>query len=117
MIFAFLSHGAEVVDLTLNAIGSLRRVNTVTPIYYGCSQSNFNELEKHLKKTNIKIFELHNLKKSFGNNYHLYGQKDFRKIIHVKMHIIEGILQKTIEPVLYVDIYIFFIKDPVPYSG
>ena len=33
------------------------------------------------------------------------------------MHIIEGILQKTIEPVLYVDIDVSFIKDPVPYIG
>ena len=62
MIFAFLSHGAEVVDLTLNAIGSLRRVNTVTPIYCGCSPSNFNELEKHLKKIKCKNIQI----KQFG---------------------------------------------------
>ena len=113
MIFVFLSHGAEVVDLTLNAIGSLRRVNSTIEVFCGCTAPTRAHLTTELAKMNVRVLNVETTVESA--QYHDFDSAAFNAITTAKFPLIKSLLNRITSPVVFFDIDIAFVGDPAPY--
>ena len=117
MIFVFLSHGAEVVDLTLNAIGSLRRVNSTIEVFCGCTAPTRAHLTTELAKMNVRVLNVETTVELA--QYHDFDSAAFNAITTAKFPLIRSLLNRITSPVVFFDIDIAFVGpnvgDPAPY--
>ena len=109
MIFVFLSHGAEVVDLTLNAIGSLRRVNSTIEVFCGCTAPTRAHLTTELAKMNVRVLNVETTVESA--QYHDFDSAAFNAITTAKFPLIRSLLNRITSPVVFFDIDIAFVGD------
>ncbi|MEC9176995.1 MAG: hypothetical protein VYC31_11260 [Pseudomonadota bacterium] len=99
MIFVFLSHGAEVVDLTLNAIGSLRRVNSTIEVFCGCTAPTRAHLTTELAKMNVRVLNVETTVESA--QYHDFDSAAFNAITTAKFPLIRSLLNRITSPVVF----------------